>query len=116
METQNSQPSQNTLDDLAGPTCRRNIFGNVLFLSEGDSSSSSQENNEKEASLNLNPLAKTDDDDEASFDNSLKLPRKKVLNKNSNRRFVISPSTSEDEEQEKVNLKQLHDFAKRVDS
>ena len=40
------QLTQNTLDDLIGPSCRKNIFGNLLYLSDEESSPKRDEKSE----------------------------------------------------------------------
>ncbi len=64
MET--SQPTQSTF----GPGCRRNIFGNVLFLSDGEDSEddnvSKQISQEKENRNNIIISSTSSNDDDSS--------------------------------------------------
>ncbi len=71
MET--SQPTQSTF----GPGCRRNIFGNVLYLSDGDDDES--ENERRDPDENVDPAQRS-------------------VNKSNNRKIVISSTSSSDDD------------------
>ena len=83
-----TQQTQNTLDHLVGPSCKRNIFGNLLYLTDDESSTNSGDRQER-------PKASSSSEN-SGFGNSVLASRKKVLDRSSDRNVVIPTSSSEE--------------------